>query len=186
MIRHIEIYRSGESDWSMQVHRVNGESALITNWSSDHPKLLADLMALAESIKTPNEIALDKVLGVVAESATVEQLAEIKDIFPEWQNGIEVKKNQILQFGNKLYRSLQAHTAEQTPDVTKALWSEIGLDEASGADIIEWYEPDSERNYKLDQLVRYTDGKVYKSLLEANVWSPESFPRGWQKIESEE
>jgi hypothetical protein len=31
-------------------------------------------------------------------------------------------------------------------------------------------------------VMRYTDGKTYKSLIDNNVWSPDTYPAGWEVV----
>jgi hypothetical protein len=31
---------------------------------------------------------------------------------------------------------------------------------------------------------RKTDGKVYESLIDNNIWSPEAYPAGWSEVTS--
>ena len=47
--------------------------------------------------------------------------------------------------------------------------------------IPEWEQPDSTNAYKKGDKVRF-EGKVYKSLIDKNVWSPSAYPAGWQQI----
>lgn len=180
MIRNIQIYPVGDADWTMQVSIATGEMLIIESMTTNHSKLIADLLRVIGSLKSPKEQALEKALGVVAESASIEQLADIKDVFPEWQPYMTITKNQIINYEGKLYRAIKDHASEHLPEEATSLWSQINLDEASGVDIIDWYEPDANRNYTLGQLIRYIDGKVYESLLANNVWSPEAFAKGWK------
>ena len=49
-------------------------------------------------------------------------------------------------------------------------------------DIPEWVQPlDGHDAYKLGDKVRF-EGKVYESLLPANVWSPSVYPAGWKEV----
>ena len=57
--------------------------------------------------------------------------------------------------------------------------SEITPDEQQT--IPEWQQPDATNAYNIGDKVRY-NGSIYESLINNNVWSPESYPAGWQLI----
>lgn len=109
MIRNIQIYPVGDADWTMQVSIATGEMLIIESMTTNHSKLIADLLKVIGSLKSPKEQALEKALGVVAESASIEQLADIKDVFPEWQPYMTITKNQIINYEGKLYRAIKDH-----------------------------------------------------------------------------
>ena len=182
-MRQISIYYTGV-DWGAEAVRDDG-AMLTLELTAELQAVITRLEAIVDGYKTEQEQLADAAYALAEVHSTDEQIIAMAALVPVWAVGADVIVSQVRRYNDKLYRCLQAHKtqADWSPDKAVSLWAEIGLDEASGADIIEWYEPDSERNYKLDQLVRYTDGKVYKSLLEANVWSPESFPRGWELME---
>jgi len=80
-------------------------------------------------------------------------------------------------WNNIQYECLQEHmTVEgQTPDITPALWKSVPSEE-----IIEWYQPTGGHDaFRIGDLVRYTDGNVYESLIDYNVYSPVAYPAGW-------
>lgn len=50
--------------------------------------------------------------------------------------------------------------------------------------IYPWKQPTGAHNaYKLGGMMLYTDGEVYKSLMDNNVWSPDVYPNGWEKLD---
>jgi len=65
----------------------------------------------------------------------------------------------------------------QTPDLTPALWN-VWTEPNT---IIDWYQPTGAQDaFRIDTLMRYTDGKVYKSLIDYNTYSPVAYPAGWE------
>lgn len=50
------------------------------------------------------------------------------------------------------------------------------------ADVDDWFEPDSEHYYMKGDRMRYTDGHVYESLIDTNVYSPDAYPQGWKML----
>ena len=50
--------------------------------------------------------------------------------------------------------------------------------------VAEWKQPTGAHDaYMIGDKMLYTDGKVYKSLINNNVWSPEVYPNGWELVE---
>ena len=68
-------------------------------------------------------------------------------------------------------------TAENTPDAAPALWEDI--DYRDGYRVIPSVIT-AGTAFALDEL-GWWDGKVYKSLLAANVYTPEQYPAGWEE-----
>lgn len=67
---------------------------------------------------------------------------------------------------------------DQDPDHAPGLWEDI--DYVGGVRRIPAVIT-AGLAFALDELGYWTDGGTYKSLLEANVWTPEENPRGWEK-----
>lgn len=50
--------------------------------------------------------------------------------------------------------------------------------------VSEWRQPTGAHDaYMVGDRMLYTDGKVYKSLIDNNVWSPDVYPAGWEAEE---
>lgn len=65
-------------------------------------------------------------------------------------------------------------------------WSEYTgeVDPEPSDEIPDFVQPGgSEDAYNIGDRVRFTDGKVYESLIDGNVWSPTDYPDGWKLIE---
>ena len=46
-----------------------------------------------------------------------------------------------------------------------------------------WKQPSGGHDaYMSGDIVKYTDGKTYKSLIDNNVWAPDTYPAGWEEI----
>lgn len=55
--------------------------------------------------------------------------------------------------------------------------------EPEPADIPEWVQPTGAHDaYNAGDKARY-NGKVYESLIDGNVWSPDVYPAGWREVE---
>ena len=85
-----------------------------------------------------------------------------------------------VQHNGKLYKCLQAHTAQAdwNPIDAPSLWAEV-LAGQDGTEIGEWVQPDSTNPYMRGDRVSY-NGKIYESEVDNNVWAPGVY--GWVEI----
>ena len=77
-----------------------------------------------------------------------------------------------IQYNGKLYKCLQAHTAQAdwNPIDAPSLWAEV-LAGQDGTAIGEWVQPDSTNPYMTGDKVTH-NGKLYESEIDNNVWEP--------------
>ena len=115
-----------------------------------------------------------------------ETAVEIASLYPVWAADKQYKANDIVQYGTnsvgdpQLYLVLQAHKsqADWLPDATSSLYKKMGISE-SGYPI--WTQPLCAVDaYNLGDIVSY-NGKLYKSIINANVWAPDAYPAGWEE-----
>ena len=74
----------------------------------------------------------------------------------------------------------QVHTsqADWIPSSTPALYTKI----VPAGVVAEWKQPTGVQDaYKKGDKVLY-NGATYESLIDANVWSPITYPAGWKQI----
>lgn len=134
-----------------------------------------DIIAQAQAIRASMDNA-----GAVL---TDEQALDNKMLYPLWAVGVSYAVDARVRYGEKLYKCLQAHTSQEgwTPDATPALWVEVAPKgeyreikanmlptEAFAIGEIGWYK---------------SKDNLYKSLINANVYTPDSYPSGWEKVE---
>lgn len=119
----------------------------------------------------------------ILNNATDEQAFIMRYLYPEWSaDSVAYNKNDRIIYLDKLYKVLQNHTsqADWTPDTASSLYVEI-TDPAE-----EWPEfkqPTGAHDaYAKDSKVTF-EGKHYKSLIDANVYSPTAYPQGWKLVE---
>ena len=99
-------------------------------------------------------------------------------IYPAWEIGKAYAVNDRRRYGDFLYKCVQAHTsqADWTPDAVPALWVKISTEEWP-----EWVQPTGAHDaYNTGDKVTY-NGNRYVSRIDANVYSPEAYPAGWEK-----
>ena len=102
------------------------------------------------------------------------------ELFPMWAIGKAYAVGDRVQHNGKLYKCLQAHTAQAdwNPVDAPSLWAEV-LAGQDGTEIGEWVQPDSTNPYMRGDRVSY-NGKIYESEVDNNVWAPGVY--GWVEI----
>lgn len=103
------------------------------------------------------------------------------DLFPLWKPEQAYIVGQRLRYNNTLYSVIQAHTSQESwkPDTAASLYAKVLIPDA---DVIpEWEQPGATNAYMRGDTVRY-NGKVYRSLIDNNVWSPADYPAGWEEV----
>ena len=108
----------------------------------------------------------------------------VKFLYKEFdkQIGRTLEVGEFIQYNDKLYKVLQAHTVQEnwTPEAAPSLFAEV-LTDPTGETIKDWVQPDSTNAYMKGDKVKY-EGVVYESLINQNVWSPSAYPAGWQVV----
>lgn len=105
-----------------------------------------------------------------------EDALEAVELFPIWEPGRACVSGERLRYHGELYRVLQDHTAQAdwTPDAAPSLYVRV----AEPGTIPEWVQPTGAQDaYGKGDQVRHT-GKVWESLVDANVWEPGVY--GWE------
>ena len=103
-------------------------------------------------------------------------------LYPHWKDDAHYDVNYRVQYNDVVYKCLQAHDAQPqwTPTDAPSLWAKVLV---PSPDVIpDWEQPDSTNPYITGDKVRYK-GKVYESLIDNNVWSPETYPQVWRLVE---
>lgn len=107
----------------------------------------------------------------------------VKFLYKEFdkQIGRTVAVGEYIQYNDKLYKVLQAHTVQEqwAPDAAPSLFAEV-LTNPDGTPE-EWRQPDSTNAYMKGDKVKF-EGKIYQSLIDQNVWSPAAYPQGWEEV----
>lgn len=125
---------------------------------------------------------LRDVISGAMQSVDDEIAIETPLLFPEWKADTSYEVGFKVQYGGVLYKILQAHTSQSDwmPDVAPSLFAKV-LAGQEGTDIGEWEQPDSTNPYMKGDKVTY-NGKTYESVIDNNVWSPDTYPAGWKEI----
>ena len=138
-----------------------------------------DRMKMAEQFR--------KALQMFAMSLDDEKAMEVATIYDRWMAGCAYAVGDFVTYGEnsvgdpQLYKVVQAHTSQidWTPDKTPSLYVAIGLDE-KGYPI--WSQPTGSHDaYNMGDIVDY-NGKLYESVIDGNVYSPDAYPAGWKEV----
>lgn len=101
----------------------------------------------------------------------------------EWSFGSRYSAADVVIYSNVVYCCVQSHTvyAENwTPPNVPALWRKLHSVGDNG--IQEWVQPTGAHDcYSIGDKVKY-NGKIYQSLINGNVWSPDVYPAGWKEL----
>ena len=99
------------------------------------------------------------------------------ELFPRWEANKAYVTGDRICYIDKLYKVIQSHTsqADWTPDVTKALYTEVSIDEFP-----EWVQPlGSEDAYRINDKVSHNN-KHWISTIDYNVYEPSVY--GWNEV----
>lgn len=128
-----------------------------------------------------------KALQMYAQTVTDEEALVIATVYPEYEVGKKYKANEMFTSGvnsvgdPQLYRVLQENTSQEDwiPSETPSLYKAIGLND-EGYPI--WSQPTGVHDaYNTGDIVEY-NGELYKSLIDGNVYAPDTYTDGWEKL----
>jgi len=109
-----------------------------------------------------------------------EELKDLVALYPEFEVAVSYEIGDIIQYQNKLYEVIQAHTsqADWTPDISTSLFTS----KMPSGVIPEWTQPTGAHDaYNIGDKVTF-EGQVYESTIDANTYSPTDYPAGWNLV----
>ena len=123
---------------------------------------------------------------IAARSFADEEALLVKDIYDPFVIGRSYKKDEFFTYVGDLYKVNQDHVSQQQwipgETGTESLYTKVTLTKG-GYPI--WQQPTGAHDaYNKGDIVEYR-GALHESLLDGNVWSPDTYPSGW-KIYDEE
>ena len=122
-------------------------------------------------------------LTFFAETLSDAQALQVPMLFDEFDgNGVAYEVGKRVMYNGVLYKVIQAHTsqADWTPVAAPSLFAKV-INETVDGSIPEFEQPDSTNPYMKGDRVIF-NGKVYESLIDNNVYSPEAYPAGWKEV----
>lgn len=132
----------------------------------------------------------------LAENGDIDEVTANENInmFLPWELNVSYKIGDMRTFSireergeefveeTKLYKCLQDHISQEgwEPTTAVSLWKVCGITENG---IPEWSQPISTSDaYMIGDEVMY-NGVHYRSLIDNNVWAPDTYPQGWEIVE---
>lgn len=129
-----------------------------------------------------------RAMQMFAQTLTNEEAMEIATVYPKYEVGKIYMAGAFITYGKnevgdpQLYKVVQPHTSQEDwkPSETPTLYEPIGLN-AEGYPV--WSKPSGGHDaYNEGDIVDY-NGKLYKSLIDGNAYSPDEYPSGWELYE---
>lgn len=203
-------YYEGKDETQIRIQQENPWRDFIIFLKGDKrnesDSLLIEL-GLAEIAKEANpNIAINKLDNIVAElkkeiKTAFETLVLSKDLSKEQQENIlnqykpyqvgkEYEENEKFTYKDKVYEVIQAHRSQTTwlPESTPNLYKEylnveIKNQDGSTTEVVaEFKQPTGAHDaYNKGDKVLFK-GKIYKSKINTNTFSPEQYPDGWEEV----
>lgn len=135
------------------------------------PQTEPDYEAVVESIK--------RMFSADTEELSDDEALEVAALYPTWasQIGKELPAGRRLWYDGRLWKVVQAHTAQQdwTPDAAASLYTEVSIEEWP-----EWRQPQGAHDaYNAGDKVSHND-KHWISDADGNIWEPGVF--GWNEV----
>ena len=116
-----------------------------------------------------------------------EEVSSVSAFIEDWIEGQEYLNGSVVRYQNGLWRAITNVTDNGTaftPDAYVAGWKRIGEPNEDG--IYPYEQPLGATDcYMIGDKVTFND-KVYESVIDNNVWSPDAYPRGWKCLTEEE
>lgn len=138
----------------------------------------AMMMSLADDDLVETKNTYQTKLRSISDGAAL----KVPELFPHWSgNSKEYVKDDKVLYDGVLYKVLQNHTSQEgwTPTSAPSLFAKVLTSEGG---ILDWEQPDSTNPYMKGDKVKF-NGKIYESVIDNNVWSPEAYPQGWKEVE---
>lgn len=145
------------------------------------PTELSDLIdsAKCELVRRQNLDVLQRDLNLVIQQHRQEGTIITPEPGGEWQEGILYGIGDITTHSGKTWRSL---TAPNTWEPGVAAWRQVLKDGGPAAfkqpvSSVDAYQQGEQATFK---------GETFRSRIPANVWSPEVYPDGWERVDPAE
>lgn len=152
--------------------------------TKDELKTLIDKVEKTETVEEAKErIVKDYIKEELKQDPS--RLNELKSLVDRWSVDSLYKTGDIVTYNGTLYTVIQDHTSQSdwVPDSTPSLYKKTNsTTENTDAVLQEFTQPTGAHDsYKNGDKVIFNN-KVYESIIDDNVWSPETNPKGWKDL----
>ena len=155
------------------------------SYTEDATTITVNYVVTAKPLTKEEQLENQRKLALTffAETLSDAQALQVPMLFDEFDgNGVAYEVGKRVLYNGVLYKVIQAHTsqAEWTPVAAPSLFAKV-INETIDGSIPEFEQPDSTNPYMKGDRVMF-NGKIYESLIDNNVYSPEAYPAGWKEI----
>lgn len=185
-------YDAQIEDLTSQVTETKNALNVVQGSVTELKEQVADVPKITEKVNTLNNqvVSVEKKVDAIdsaqygamidllvgeAQSFSDEKALEYQNLYEEWKVDTlypkDYKVNYIQNEIKYLYKCLQEHTSQESwnPADAPSLWAKILIPDPSV--IPDWEQPLSTNPYMKGDKVRHK-GKIWKSLVDNNVWEP--------------
>ena len=166
----------------------NTQVVTMDSYTEEATTITVNYVVTAKPLTKEEQLENQKNLALTffAETLSDAQALQVPMLFDEFDgNGVAYEVGKRIMFEGVLYKVIQAHTsqADWTPTNAPSLFAKV-INETIDGSIPEFEQPDSTNPYMKGDKVIF-NGKVYESLIDNNVYSPEAYPAGWKEVTSD-
>ena len=166
----------------------NTQVVTMDSYTEEATTITVNYVVTAKPLTKEEQLENQRKLALTffAETLSDAQALQVPMLFDEFDgNGVAYEVGKRIMFEGILYKVIQAHTsqADWTPVAAPSLFAKV-INETIDGSIPEFEQPDSTNPYMKGDKVIF-NGKVYESLIDNNVYSPEAYPAGWKEITSD-
>ena len=166
----------------------NTQVVTMDSYTEEDTTITVNYVVTAKPLTKEEQLENQKNLALTffAETLSDAQALQVPMLFDEFDgNGVAYEVGKRVLYNNILYKVIQAHTsqADWTPAAAPSLFAKI-INETIDGSIPEFEQPNSTNPYMKGDRVIF-NGKVYESLIDNNVYSPEAYPAGWKEVTSD-
>ena len=163
----------------------NTQVVTMDSYTEEATTITVNYVVTAKPLTKEEQLENQKNLALTffAETLSDAQALQVPMLFDEFDgNGVAYEVGKRVLYNDILYKVIQAHTsqADWTPTNAPSLFAKV-INETIDGSIPEFEQPGSTNPYMKGDRVIF-NGKVYESLIDNNVYSPEAYPAGWKEI----
>lgn len=166
----------------------NTQVVTMDSYTEEDTTITVNYVVTAKPLTKEEQLENQRNLALTffAETLSDAQALQVPMLFDDFDgNGVAYEVGKRVLYNNILYKVIQAHTsqADWTPTNAPSLFAKV-INETVDGSIPEFEQPDSTNPYMKGDRVIF-NGKVYESLIDNNVYSPEAYPAGWKEVTSD-
>ena len=166
----------------------NTQVVTMDSYTEEDTTITVNYVVTAKPLTKEEQLENQRKLALTffAETLSDAQALQVPMLFDEFDgNGVAYEVGKRVLYNDILYKVIQAHTsqADWTPVAAPSLFAKV-INETIDGSIPEFEQPDSTNPYMKGDRVIF-NGKVYESLIDNNVYSPEAYPAGWKEVTSD-